>query len=245
MSGHRINVNFVTFRIMGHCVVALLLVGILSACTAIKVIEPTKMTESIGTEPLLDVLTNAQVGQTIFSQYQLWKQSSYSLQTAFSSVIGGAEVVVTPEDNLVKAKADGKSVFCTEKPTMRNLVGVPIKTACFVDADNEGMFSKLMVPADAVWWSQTLSEPVRYARVERSIRRPDTLRFELIYLGSSGRVIRLAYREYLNDLARPAFSQEVSYDIESFPMKIGFRRAQFEIFGVTGSSLTYKVITPL
>lgn len=40
-----------------------------------------------------------------------------------------------------------------------------------------------------------------------------TTRRELVYSGAGGGVLRLLYREFADDMARPAFTQEVTYDL--------------------------------
>jgi hypothetical protein len=47
----------------------------------------------------------------------------------------------------------------------------------------------------------------RWNEVDKTFRR------ELVYSGKSGSTLRVTYREYVNDLARPAFYQELSYDL--------------------------------
>ena len=47
---------------------------------------------------------------------------------------------------------------------------------------------------------------------------------ELIYGGVSRGTITLTYREYANDMARPAFTQELNYDLADGE-EIGFRGA--------------------
>ena len=45
-------------------------------------------------------------------------------------------------------------------------------------------------------------------------------------------------------MARPAFSQELKYDI-SQGKEIGYKSARFEIIKATNTELTYKVLKPL
>jgi hypothetical protein len=65
---------------------------------------------------------------------------------------------------------------------------------------------------------------------------------ELIYNGKSGNIARFLYREYSGTLARPAFSQELTYDL-SESTTIGFKKVRIEVLGTTNTSITYKVIS--
>jgi hypothetical protein len=60
-----------------------------------------------------------------------------------------------------------------------------------------------------------------------------TYSYEILFQGAAGGVLRLLYREFVNDLARPSFSQELTYDYTSGAStsvsvkegEIGIRRA--------------------
>ena len=64
----------------------------------------------------------------------------------------------------------------------------------------------------------------------------------LLYSGKIGNRITLGYREFSNDLARPAFNNDVSYDL-SESMVLGYKGARLEVIRATNSEITYKVIS--
>lgn len=64
---------------------------------------------------------------------------------------------------------------------------------------------------------------------------------ELIYNGKSGNVIRLMYREFSGDMARPAFSQDLTYDLAESRI-IGFQGVRLEVIKTTNIKITYKVL---
>lgn len=70
--------------------------------------------------------------------------------------------------------------------------------------------------------------------------------YELLYQGVGGGVLRLTYREYTgDDLARPAFSQDVTYDIApDGPTEILFKGAHLTILGASNTAIRYRVDTP-
>lgn len=217
----------------------------LIACTSVQVVEPSRVVESTGTEPRVGATSTVPVGGTLLSQYRLWSKSGTRIPSGYTGRVGGAQVIVAPTDYLVRSIADGKEAYCTERLTMHNLRGVPTKPTCFVGSLRESTFTHVMVPADAIWWGTDLPQPLRFEQQEVSMPRSDSMRRELIYLGAAAKVIRLAYREYLGDLARPAFAQDVSYDVGELPMQVAFRNARFEVLSVSGSSITYRVLSPL
>jgi hypothetical protein len=63
----------------------------------------------------------------------------------------------------------------------------------------------------------------------------------LIYSGRIGNKINIAYREYSSNLARPAFNNDVEYDL-STSKEIGYKGALLEVVDATNQSITYKVL---
>lgn len=70
------------------------------------------------------------------------------------------------------------------------------------------------------------------------------LRKELIYTGVSKGVISLTYREFSSDMARPAFTQDLKFDLAEGDV-IGFKGARFKIMSANNTQVHYKVVKPL
>ncbi len=71
---------------------------------------------------------------------------------------------------------------------------------------------------------------------------PD-IKYEILYSGYSQGTLRASYREFANDLARPAFSQEGIYDFApGTPSLITFKGAQIEVLDANNNEIRYRVI---
>lgn len=66
-------------------------------------------------------------------------------------------------------------------------------------------------------------------------------RQELLYNGKSGETIKVLYREFQNDMARPAFSQELTYDLAESDI-IGFQGVRIRVIRATNVAITYSVL---
>ena len=65
--------------------------------------------------------------------------------------------------------------------------------------------------------------------------------FELVYLGVAGQTMRFLYREYTqDDMARPAFTQEITYDRTA--TDVTFKKLKFKIELADSSKITYTVV---
>lgn len=71
---------------------------------------------------------------------------------------------------------------------------------------------------------------------------PDSFQQTLLYNGRIGNRITLAYREFSSNMARPAFSNNVDYDL-SESMIVGYRGARLEIIEATNTEITYRVLS--
>lgn len=65
---------------------------------------------------------------------------------------------------------------------------------------------------------------------------------EFIYNGRIGNDLRFVYREFSNDIIRPAFIQEVQYDYSESKI-IGFKNLRLEVIDATNIEVTYRVIS--
>jgi hypothetical protein len=64
---------------------------------------------------------------------------------------------------------------------------------------------------------------------------------ELIYGGKSGDTVNVSYREYGDDYARPAFAQELKYDLKS-SKEIRFQNFRLLVLSADNSVIKFKVL---
>ena len=85
------------------------------------------------------------------------------------------------------------------------------------------------------WWKDVL-----FQRGEDEIHR-GAFTAELIYLGISGDTLRIGYKEFINNAARPSFFQDLTFDL-SRSQDIRFKDITMEIIEATNTIITFKVI---
>ena len=71
-----------------------------------------------------------------------------------------------------------------------------------------------------------------------------SFRRELVYSGVSQGTVSILYREFNNDMARPAFSQDLRYDLSQGSV-IGYKGARFEVLKADNIGITYRVLSHL
>lgn len=87
-------------------------------------------------------------------------------------------------------------------------------------------------------------KPNRFLKKVDRVYLKGSFKQELIYNGKSQNTIKLSYREFKDDFARPAFSQELTYDLSEGKI-IGFREMKIEILEATNSGIKFIVRSPM
>ena len=91
-------------------------------------------------------------------------------------------------------------------------------------------------------FSKSCADDFKVKILKRKYVSEGTIRKVLIYNGRSGDKIRVGYREFTDkDLARPAFSNDIEYDLKDTKF-ISYKGARVEVIKATGEDLLFKVI---
>jgi hypothetical protein len=65
-----------------------------------------------------------------------------------------------------------------------------------------------------------------------------------LYQGLDGNTLRIGYREYTDNLARPAFAQELTYPMASeATTQIRFKSVRMVVLSADASEITYRVLS--
>ena len=80
-----------------------------------------------------------------------------------------------------------------------------------------------------------------FEKRKRPLTSNDSFQQTLIYSGKVGDKINIGYREFSGNMARPAFNNNVEYDL-SESMLIGYKGAKIEVIEANNQQIKYKVI---
>jgi hypothetical protein len=78
-------------------------------------------------------------------------------------------------------------------------------------------------------------------RNKEDIYSDGSFRKTLIYNGRVGNNLKVGYREFINNMARQAFSNEVIYDLSDSNI-IGYAGVRIEVIDASNTEIKYKVI---
>jgi hypothetical protein len=85
------------------------------------------------------------------------------------------------------------------------------------------------------------TKPITFEKTTYVDRSAPGFYQEIIYNGRAGDLVRFLYREFSNEVARPAFTQDVQYDLRE-GSTVGFKGARIEILEATNVSIKYRVM---
>jgi hypothetical protein len=85
-----------------------------------------------------------------------------------------------------------------------------------------------------------LKNDVKYKKNDYKISNDYYFKQVFIYNGKVGNGVKFIYREFINNIARPAFQQDLQYDLLESNI-IGFKGLRIEIINVTNTSIEYKI----
>lgn len=203
-------------------------------------------TSTIINAPALNVESNAEVGQSMVSTARRTEVPAIRISAGFAHS-GGTWTISIPAGVLPMYIANERgSFYRVVGPVALSTLGV----------NQPSSVGGVFVPNDQskpteVFWMGTYGAPVVSARPgidfsKTIFERYDSESFkrELVYSGVSQNTISILYREFQNDMARPAFSQELKYDL-SQGAAIGYKGARFEVIRANNTGIFYKVLKSL
>ncbi|WP_260597810.1 hypothetical protein [Sphingomonas endolithica] len=121
-----------------------------------------------------------------------------------------------------------------------NYVMVWHTRACLIDSDQDGQFDQFSYNENGK--IAALKKPAKYTKRPRLVSDNPSFESRIIYLGTTGSTLNLSYREFKNDLARSAFTEELTIPLTSaYPQRVRFKGLEMVIFGIDGLGLRYSI----
>lgn len=111
---------------------------------------------------------------------------------------------------------------------------------CFLDDDGDGMFDRHA--RDSHTMARKLKAPVPYSAAEISLSKVDSFKRVFLFQGATSDSLRFSYREFQDNLARPAFTEDLTIPREQFPAVVMLKDLRLEVLGVSGMGLRYRVV---
>lgn len=206
----------------------------------------------VGESPQLNLVVERSVGETIYETYDYSQLSGARLRDA-AKVDSLNLHWGLPAGEFLPAFSDSPQVkvFCTATLIFHIPLSHKSSRVCLQDRNSDGAFDYWTAPEGpsdsrlGTWMA--LDKPIPFQDAQgTSTAGSNGFRRELIYEGVSGNVVDILYREFVNDLARPAFQQDLHYTLQSpGPTEVSFRSARVRIHSADNNAIRYEVLSGL
>lgn len=119
----------------------------------------------------------------------------------------------------------------------------PEKKSIFISILKDGTIKQGWIlgngisPVQGSWTKEQL-----FVKSDIPSRGDQSFKAQLIYSGISGNTLKASYREFSDDYARPAFSQELQYSLDE-SRTIAYKSIRIEVLKATNSLIDFKVLS--
>jgi hypothetical protein len=225
---------------------------------------PTPTTEEsteIKSDPAIGAISSIEIGDNLYSDYLVTTEQTYLVtinDTSITEVDVGYKIKIRNGDTykLTKYSSENLNAVCINGD--KKIISGETNFICLVDKEDSGVFDYYVANKESVTISKKkkkrnlsfkkLDQSIAYKITENSpkiMREQAKFRREAIYQGVSKGVLKMSFMEFVNDYARPAFTQDIFYDMRSDgTATIAFKGLRVEILSVKGSTVQYKVLQP-
>jgi hypothetical protein len=209
-----------------------------SGCTSVTVPLPQAKK---GTTVVLGKRTSTGVGDAILAEFDYFYRSGAVPDASVEARSAEWSMRIPAGTPLMEVLLRDQKWYCTTFFAAYNLMGVPGANACLRDSKGDGRFDQ--VDHTGASWGVAQTQPVTYRPTE--IGQPGGFKVELLYEGISGNVVNVTYREFSENMIRPAFQQDLKYTITKPDEEISFRGAKIIVHSSTNSKIEYTVTSSI
>jgi len=201
-----------------------------------------KVGSNLISTPELNIVHTEEVGSNMYYKANLYMQdtkdviimesiNTYS-QASGKFIKEKGYIGLLSEDNKTKWKG-----VCSLPDNNNNPY-----TVCLFDSKNNSTFDKVGSLINSLYADLNPSVPYTLTNTESKLHQ-DSFKYVALYQGKKGDSIKISFREFKNDMARPAFTQDIEYELNNDGTTIiGFKGLRIEILKATNMNITYKVI---
>jgi len=110
------------------------------------------------------------------------------------------------------------------------------------------LYAQIVEDQNGVIYLQTNSgktqlEGSKFVKKKYTVDASDEYKQSLIYTGRENDIIKFTYREFMSDMARPAFTIDATYDMKEGNNIIRFKGASLEVIEADNQSISYKLLS--
>ena len=226
----------------------------LAGCETTTGVVRVAGTAQIVHTPKVNTDAEVEIGQTIISKANLTTYPAVKVNQTLSETIKqslmnnrhSGTITINP-GIYKKTSEDANGSFFPDPYGTFNFIAGTVKCTCGVYVPHDGKKSPVMFTYHTTIGATGFEFGVNQIDITKTISEvwsTDSFKKELVYGGLSQKTISISYREFSDGTARPAFTQDLKYDLSEGD-EIGFRGARFQVIKASNTVLKYKVTKAL
>lgn len=243
-------INFSTQLITFFAVIVALLMG--SGCTVItekdmRKFSEVKQTPELVNYPKLNEIVTAEIGESLIKkEYRILIPSIELKNSAkFKILLQNGEVTLSPGSYNLSQEDSGGALYTTSQSgkDLSGRVRAEIKNSIYIPYADPTKMEGCVAAGIPDQFCGRLENAI----IEKSYKEisfDNSFKRELVYVGISKNVISVFYKEFKNDIIRPAFTQEIKYDLDEGKI-VGYKGSRFEIIKADNLQIQYRVLKSL
>jgi hypothetical protein len=198
--------------------------------------------------PAIGQAARAEVGEALYSEWAstITKKYTGKLLEGTSVQMENYRLDVTAgmTHQILSRRGDARPLFCApvKRTSIGGLFGSRGFSGCLIDTKGNRTFDTAMFAHRSGEFP--LEKPVPYSTEvhETTQVEQDKFQIDVLYQGMSRGEVKISYRESMNGTARPAFTQDVTYELgPDGTAVIGFKGMRLRVLKATGQSIDYVI----
>jgi hypothetical protein len=214
---------------MRKFLLAIITLSFVSCGVQTKYVTPENITTYT---PELNETNNSEIGITLVSKETGYKYNAIKISKGRKAKPGYITKEIKEGDVFIHDTYTSKYNLYSNPTDISYGIAIPKLGGQAIIYSNNGMGINFIKTKEGIEYKETFAP----------VPKKEYFKQEFIYNGRVGNALKFIYREYIDDLARPAFTQDLQYDL-SESKTIGFRGLRIEVITATNTNIEYKVIS--
>gem|GEM_PF-3766695 len=174
--------------------------------------------------PEINIKTTAEVGDNMYQKINSYFSQKYDVKLIDANASNAYSKM-----NMILKKDNNKHNAICEIST----------ETCLIDTLDNGYFNVFLVSKNR----EVNITPIKYTVKQQMLFKEDAFKYIVLYQGKIGNNIKISFREFKENMSRPAFTQDIDYELnKNGSTIIGFKGLRIEVLGSTNLDITYKII---
>ncbi|WP_428026894.1 hypothetical protein [Arcobacter sp.] len=188
--------------------------------------------------PLLNTISYREIGESMYEKINQFAFNTYI--TKVNQIISAHPIDEYGEEKYELNVNFNKDYKLMEWPE-KNYKTICQNELCLINSNDGNYFTHYAIKNESKLYP--LDEPIKYKLIQNILYNENSFKYQALYQGKVGNKIKISFREFKNDMARPAFTQDIIYELNSNkPTIIGFKGLRIKIIKATNLDITYSVI---